>query len=460
LVPVAVCGAKPVGQAVRLPGVLRRIPLWFLLAVAAISIVGAGTRVAMVIFVHEPSQPGYLVDYDPIFYSQQANLVADGQGFIAPYLLDSAGHGPHRPSAGHPPLLVVALAVASRLGARSFGAHRLVVALIGALLVPLVALLGAQVAGWSVGVIAATIAALYPNLWLYDGLLMSEALAGVLIALALIVSYRILRNGRLWSAAWLGGIVGLAALTRGELVLLVPLLVLPVCFTRRDDTMLVRARRAGIALVAFALVLAPWTIYNLARFQKPVLISTAFDTTVGGANCDPVYSGARIGLWTDACFSDITARPIEEDVAASEIRSRTVRYVEHHKGQVPAVVLARIGRLWDVYRPADNVAIGELERRPRMWSWIALGVYAVLVPLAAAGALILRRRRTPVAPFLGLAVLVTCTAAMFWGDPRFRRPGEIAIVVLAAVAIDALGRCRMTSKPATARREPAGSQPT
>ena len=64
----------------------------------------------MVVFVHEPSQPGYLVDYDPIFYSQQANLVADGHGFIAPYLLDGAGNGPHRPSAGHPPFLVVLLA--------------------------------------------------------------------------------------------------------------------------------------------------------------------------------------------------------------------------------------------------------------------------------------------------------------------------------------------------------------
>jgi 4-amino-4-deoxy-L-arabinose transferase-like glycosyltransferase len=434
--------------------VLRRCPLWFLLAVAAISIVGAGTRVAMVIFVHEPSQPGYLVDYDPIFYSHEANLVADGHGFIAPYLLDVSGRGPHRPSAGHPPLLVVALATASRLGARSFGAHRLVVALIGALLVPLVALLGAQVAGWTVGVIAASIAALYPNLWLYDGLLMSEALAGVLIALALVVSYRILRNGRLGSAAWLGVIVGLAALTRGELLLLVPLLVLPVCFTRRDDTMLVRARRAGIALVAVALVLAPWTIYNLQRFKKPVLISTAVDTTLGGANCDPVYYGPRIGLWTDACFSDITARPIEEDVAASEIRSRTVRYVEHHKGQLPAVVLARVGRLWDVYRPADNVAIGELERRPPVWSWIAFGMYAAFVPLAAAGAVILRRRREPVAPLLALAVLVTGTAAMFWGDPRFRRPAEIAIVVLAAVAIDTLGRRVPTSRPSTAQGAP------
>src|SRR5690242_17365512 len=76
-------------------------PRWFLAAVLVLSFAGVATRVAMVAFVHEPSQPGFLVDYDPIFYSRQANLVADGEGFIAPYLLDAQGNGPHRPSAGH-----------------------------------------------------------------------------------------------------------------------------------------------------------------------------------------------------------------------------------------------------------------------------------------------------------------------------------------------------------------------
>ena len=110
----------------------RRYPGWFLVALFAVTFVGAGVRIAMVALVHEPSQPGFLVDYDPIFYSRQANLVADGDGFIAPYLLDAHDNGPHRPSAGHPPLLVAVLAAASKLGERSFDRHRLVTALIGA----------------------------------------------------------------------------------------------------------------------------------------------------------------------------------------------------------------------------------------------------------------------------------------------------------------------------------------
>ena len=46
-----------------------------------------------------------------------------------------------------------------------------------------------------------------------------------------------------------------------------------------------------------------------------------------------------------------------------------------------------------------------------------------------------------------MPVMVTITAAAFWGDPRFRRPAEIAIVVLAAVAIDAFLARRSARSP-------------
>jgi 4-amino-4-deoxy-L-arabinose transferase-like glycosyltransferase len=416
---------------------LGNAPRWFLAAVLVLSFVGVATRIAMVAFVHEPSQPGFLVDYDPIFYSRQANLVADGEGFIAPYLLDAQGNGPHRPSAGHPPLLVVILAAATKLGARSFGAHRVVVALIGAAVVPVLALLGAELGGWRTGVIAAAIAAVYPNLWLYDGLLMPEALAGLLVALALLVSMRYMRTGRTSFLIGLGVIIGLGALARGELLFLVPLLVLPLCVARREQSVPDRLRTAGLVTVIAALVIAPWAIYNLQRFEKPVFISTAQDTTIGGANCDAVYHGSRIGAWSDQCFADILARNLEESVAASEIRARTQHYVAGHASRLPVVALARFGRTWDLFKPSDNVTLGELQRRPRAWSWVALAIYASLVVLACIGGYLLRRDPA-LLPLLAMPVLVSLTGVFFWGNPRFRRPAEIVIVVLAAVAIDTL----------------------
>jgi len=77
-----------------------------------------------------------------------------------------------------------------------------------------------------------------------------------------------------------------------------------------------------------------------------------------------------------------------------------------------------------------------------VWSWIALAMYAALLPLAAAGVVVLRRRRAPLTPLLAMPVLVTATGMLFWGNPRFRRPAEVALVVLAAVAIEAISRSR------------------
>jgi hypothetical protein len=58
--------------------------------------------------------------------------------------------------------------------------------------------------------------------------------------------------------------------------------------------------------------------------------------------------------------------------------------------------------------------------------------------LAVAGAVVLWRRRPAlVVPLAALIVLVTVTAAYAYGATRFRVPGEVALIVLAAVALEA-----------------------
>ncbi|HEY4377088.1 MAG TPA: hypothetical protein VGM93_08005, partial [Acidimicrobiales bacterium] len=155
-------------------------PRWFVVGLAIATVIGLAVRLVFWARTKESDDPsGFLVNYDPIFYHRQALAVAHGYGFLAPYM-----SGVH-PSAGHPPLLVVVLAVASKLGLSSFGAHRFVTVLIGALVIPVVGLVGARVAGWRVGLVAAGLAAIYPNLWANDGLVMPEGLYALLVAAAL-----------------------------------------------------------------------------------------------------------------------------------------------------------------------------------------------------------------------------------------------------------------------------------
>ena len=54
--------------------------------------------------------------------------------------------------------------------------------------------------------------------------------------------------------------------------------------------------------------------------------------------------------------------------------------------------------------------------------------------------MILRRRRVTLIPLLAVFAEVVVTAAFAFGDTRYRAPAEVAIVLLAAVAVDALWR--------------------
>jgi hypothetical protein len=78
------------------------------------------------------------------------------------------------------------------------------------------------------------------------------------------------------------------------------------------------------------------------------------------------------------------------------------------------------------------------EGRERPLSDLGRISFYVLAVCAIAGAVLLRQRRVLVWPLVSTAVIVTITAIAFYGLVRFRVPAEVAIAVLAAVAVDEL----------------------
>lgn len=400
-------------------------------AVLALTVVAVVVRLAYTAGSTVPSEPGFLVSYDPIYYHEQARAVADGEGFVAPYRDDGA------PSADHPPLLVLVLAAASKVGLSSFAAHRALTALIGALVVPLLALLARRLAGERAGLAAAALAAVVPLLWANDGQVMPEPLYAVLVAATLLLAHVLWDGGRaLPLAAGLGVLIGLAGLARGEGLLLLGFTVVPLALWAPSLAGW-RARLAvvGVAGVATLLVLAPWLAYNASRFEERVLVSGSADSAFAGANCDTTYSGPGLGGWSTDCFARHSNQELEESVYSSRLRADARAYVSDHVADVPKVAVARVGRLWGVFRTGQGVTLDELQNRPRAVSWAALASLAVLAPLAVAGAVRLRRLGRPVVLLAAMPVMVTVVAAGFYGNPRFRVPADLALVVLAAVAV-------------------------
>ena len=93
--------------------------------------------------------------------------------------------------------------------------------------------------------------------------------------------------------------------------------------------------------------------------------------------------------------------------------------------------------MWGVFRPLQTV---DLDGRGVNADRVGLVASYILIPLGIAGLFLLRRWREPILPMVALGAMVTITAALFYGALRFRVPADVAIVVCAAVALDAAWR--------------------
>ena len=327
---------------------------------------------------------------DAFAYHYGANLLATGKGFVDPVRYSFSGL--RFPSAAHPPLYMSYLAAWSLVGLKSALWHRLVSCALGVATVGLVGLLGRRLAGERAGLIAALLAAAYPHLWLNDAALMSETAAAFAVVLAMLTVERYREQPTMTRTWQLGGALALAVMGRAELAILVPAIALPLVLTTGGIELADRWKRVGAVAVASLVLIGPWVGYNLTRFEHPVLLSNGFGATLQGGSCDATFYGTDIGYWAYCPGANDVARippppastlarwdrdrnsprtkaeqrayfrryftgapdESENDVIA---RRDALRYIRANEGQIPLVVAARIGRVWNVFRPWQNARL-------------------------------------------------------------------------------------------------------
>jgi 4-amino-4-deoxy-L-arabinose transferase-like glycosyltransferase len=360
-----------------------------------------------------------------------ANVLADTGSYLQPFLYLYQDHTTI-PTAEKPPLYPLVLALPSALGLDTNTAHQVVSCLMGAAAVGLIGLLGRRVGGDRVGIVAAAMASVYPALVMLDSSLRSESLYVPLVTLSLLAAYRLVDAPGPRRAALLGLAIGLAALTRGEAVLLLALVAVPVLWLVPRPG---RLRLAAAVAAGFLVVVGPWLARNWITFNRPAAISTNEGGLIAGANCRSAYYTDLIGTW--ACFpKNDPAWGTNEAVVSSHLRRRGLDYAGDNADRVPAVVGVRVMRVWDVWSPREAARLesGLGDRHIRAQHGAVLSLY-LLVPLAIAGLVALRRRGRPLRILIAPLVLVTLVAATTYGSTRFRAAAEPAIVVLASVAL-------------------------
>lgn len=422
----------------REPASTRRIG-WFGWGLAAIVLLGFAIRV-FYILNWRASVP---VHGDAVFYKDGAALLADGKGWINPFDYELL----HRTtqSAEHPPLYILWLWLPAVIGLRTKVEVMLWSAVMGAGSIALGGLAGKEIAGKRTGLIAAFFFAVYPNIFSHDGVMTSETAAIFTATLAVWTAYRYWRSPGLWRAVMFGGACALAAMSRSELALYTPFVLLPMLLATRSVDLKTRFKWLAAAGVIMVLIIGPWVGYNLSRFKDPVFLGTGDGITLLSANCPLTYHGPTTGYWRMDCVlkthAEIEKRHLDQSQAEGVYRDAAINFMRDNLDRLPTVVLvrwARITGVWDLLDDFQQVNLDHFPEGRELWvAFSSLYMFYVLALLSIAGVIVLRKRKVPVYPLVALIATVFITITIMFGQNRYRASAEPALALLAAVAVDA-----------------------
>ena len=432
-------------------GLLVRLrPYLPLVAVAAAAFV---LRLAVVGVVHPTcDQPSgstedgscWILTGDTEYVVIQARELRNGHGFVEAGRLMFGDLGAlEEPGAAHPPLYTLVLAGLQTAGVDGTTGWRVAMSLVGSVGVACVGLASWRLGGdrrrstgrlsRKAGLAAAGLAAVNPLLWTRDTDMLVEALLIPLIPLAVVAALRVWRHPGWANAALLGGVVGVAWLARSEQIAVLVCMAPMFWWGMRELRPVKRIGLLALAGVVAGLLMAPWSLYNLSRFERPVPLSTNGALALLFGTCDDTYYKEAFAYYDWWCVRIVETDPTrDESIHEQERLEAALQYIRDHPRRTPLVMAARLGRYWRVYAPVDTTEREAInEGVGWVGAWANLGALYALAPFAVAGAVALRRRRIPLSPLLGSVLVGSVAATALIPLPRFRVPADVVVTILA-----------------------------
>jgi hypothetical protein len=308
----------------------------------------------------------------------------------------------------------------------------------------LVFVLARRLAGDRVGLVAAGIWALWPNLIFHSGIVLTETLFLFLLVLMLVLLLGDAEAARAPGHARLvavGVLFGAALLVRPVSAVVGPVLIV-LWWGAGARAALWRLALVGAVTVA---VMVPWSIRSTLAMDEPVAMSLNLgDNLCLGHN--PGATGGFGDLGAHCFTAEGMTRPESETVRQSENIDLALTYIRENPGETlrrtPSKLRITLESDDDGLEVAEDFGERPLvspETRDRL-ELAATGFYFAVAIAAVAGGVTLLRRPDPArrAWFLVLAGAAQLVSPLLtFGDARFKMPIYPTLVVLAAVAVAA-----------------------
>jgi 4-amino-4-deoxy-L-arabinose transferase-like glycosyltransferase len=332
---------------------------------------------------------------------------------------------------------------------------RLFLSLVGSGTCVLVYLFARDLFGWRIGIVAGAFAAIYPELYIYDGWLYTESLYIFLLFAICYGLYRLLRtperNWHIWILC--GILLGLLSLTRPNGMIVIGLFIAWAIVMAWQKLLSWRVTVIGVlatTLIALLLI-APWTVRNYLVSHTFVPVATGDGTVLLGAYNDTVlttatYEGGPKGTWINPLLSrpDITrSYPIKTCTAVCEVareatyKNAAVQWILEHIHTMPHLLKLHFINMW---QPNTYEADLPIARFPQLQSTQLvlrmMKTFPIFLYILAACGLAVTWWRWRELLFIYLMIVFTIAQnILYYGIPRFRAPIEPMLILLAAGAI-------------------------
>jgi 4-amino-4-deoxy-L-arabinose transferase-like glycosyltransferase len=402
--------------------------------IVAILILAAAIRLAWIALV-----PNAQYSDSTWYDGAAANLAANGV------------YGPDGPSAWFPPGYPFLLTAIYKLVGHSETAGKLANVAIGVALTGFTYLLARRVAGEAVGLLAALIVAVWPNLIFHTGILSSDLLAAAGFVAATWLGLRMRRGTPLatWQAWLLGALIGWMVLVRP--VSLILLAALGMWWWLDTHSLRNALLRLSPLVLVVGLIVGSWTLRNYLQFGEVITIATN-----GGYNfwqTNQPYADGNDTYWPFVPMDDPEYQTMkfgDEFTKNREGYRYAIAYLEANPGHLLKMLPAKLFWLYhtDTSGFYEGVLYPPMEGPSAVAAWIAANervvealtfrYYEVLMGLGVAGFVIAALRSRPntwVWPLICLPLLLTLFHVFFHAKDRFHIPIDGAIAIFAAVAI-------------------------
>jgi hypothetical protein len=352
---------------------------------------------------------GKPLTHDEHEYLALARSLASGHGFVYDETHDSGTAQQFGRAPGYP-LLLAALDAGRPVPASTPARVKIAQSLIGAWTVWLIGAIALRAAGPRAGAWAAGIAAVYPPLVTLPSYALSETLYGaVALAAAHVLQIAAGRRDTIWredrrsrgiGAAIAGGaLAGLAALIRPAMLFYLPLGAIWLLWRRQP------ALAAAVALASIA-VITPWTLRNVAVYDRFVLIASEGGVTFWTGN-HPLARGE----------GDLAANP---DLKQAELAFR-----RSHPGLSPAALEPLY------YRAALDWIAGHPLEWTRLLLWKSFYSFVPAGPSYAVHSA--RYRVASVAPYLIVLPFAVAGVRRLWLSPT--RPTSVWLLAASSILV-------------------------